>query len=445
MDRFHPENNPKLKAALPYIRNIYTSLFASLTALLYSVILYDGYTLTYNDYKVDLLYPVRLILVILLPLMIIATAAIVFDYFDNVDLFNKRDYFESKSKRPLISKYPYLLSFAISMLFATLILSKSFHFALTFFLPDINIALARFLAVVTMALLRLFQIWSLQDKWQTEIENPLFIEKAMFKRNRDMYAFKPHQIILQPIGYFFAFLALCVFVSYLSLPYLIFTAIISLLNIILSPDMWWIVFSIPLVIAFISLTITVARNILKRQILLKKLKQIEGEGLGRVEIKGYRYLSSTFIFLPFCVKITDREGEVYNCAVATCGEINAPMFFKSDEYIVEHGFHMRGGALIARGGSFAYAVDISQLGGKENPTNLIFGFRTAHKPIFPEGEGHRIVILNPTPTTAYALDGHVCRPIDTGEDMKEYTIYTASGLFNHIERQSRRGRYDYDW
>ena len=445
MDILHPDSNPKLKAALPYLRNIYTALFGSLTALLYSFILYDGYTRTYNDYRVDIRYSVQVVLVVFLPLVIIAATAIVYDYFDNVDLFAKREYFEAKSKKPLIGRYPYVVGFALSMLFSTLILKESFHFALSFFFPDINVAAARFLAVATMAVLRLYQIRSLQEKWQTEIENPLFVEKAMFKRNRDMYAFKPHQFILQPIGYFLAFGALCVFVSYLSFPYLIFAATITGLNIILSPDLWWSVFAIPLIIVAVVFAVRLIHNTRKRLILLRKLKQIESEGLGRVEISGSKYLSATFISLPFNVKITDREGEVYNCVVATCGEINAPMFFKLDEYIVEHGFHLRGGALLARGGSFGQIVDVSKMGGKENPTNLIFGFRTSHKLKFPEGEGHNVVILNPTPTTAYAMWEREYFPIDTGEDMGDYTIYTASGIFNHIERQSRKGRYDYDY
>ena len=208
--------------------------------------------------------------------------------------------------------------------------------------------------------------------------------------------------------------------------------------------MWWTVFALPLIVIAVVLTVTLIRNTIKRRILLKRLWQIEREGLGRVEISGHKYLSSTFVFLPFTVKITDRNGEVYNCVVATCGEINAPMFFKCDEYIVEHGFHMRGGALLARGGSFGYMVDVSTLGGKENPTNLIFGFRTSHKLNFPEIEGHNVVILNPTPTTAYSVAGREYHPIDTGENFGTYTLYTASGLFNHIERQSRKGRYDYE-
>ena len=119
------------------------------------------------------------------------------------------------------------------------------------------------------------------------------------------------------------------------------------------------------------------------------------------------------------------------------------MFFKPDEYLIEHGMHLRGGALMSRGGSFAQAVDISSWGGKENPTNMIFGFRMAHKLEFPEGEGHKAVILSPVPTTAFALYGKETKPIDTGEDMKNYTIYTATGFFNHIERESRKGMKDY--
>ena len=86
-----------------------------------------------------------------------------------------------------------------------------------------------------------------------------------------------------------------------------------------------------------------------------------------------------------------------------------------------------------------------KLGGKENPTNMVLGFRMAHKFKFPEGEGHKTVILSPTPTTAFSLEGRIANPIDTGEDMKNYSIYTPTGFFNHIERQSRKGKRDYDY
>ena len=213
----------------------------------------------------------------------------------------------------------------------------------------------------------------------------------------------------------------------------------------MTPDMWWMTVNVPAVVVVILILIPFFYNIAKRRKLIKRLRQIQKEGLGRVEINGKKYLSATFIFLPLTVKIIDREGEVYNCIVVSGGEINAPMFFKENEYLVEHGFHLRGGALLARGGSFGQVVDISQMGSKENPTNLILGFRSSHKLNFPEMEGHKVVILNPTPTTAFAIDSNSFTPIDTGERIGDYTLFTATGLFNHIERQSRKGRRDYDY
>ena len=440
----------KLKASLPYLRNVYTSIFATLTVLLFSNIIFDGYIRTYRDYEIDLLYPSKVILITLLPVTVIFTVYMVYNYFDNLDLFNKREYFESRSKRLLVLRTQYLVTFAIPLLFSTLLLSGAFRELFNFYFPTLKAvavnAIANLLAVVTMTAMRFIQLWSLQDKWQAEMDNPLFIEKAMFKRNRDMYLFKPHQIILQPIGYFFAFGATCLFVSYLVFPYILFSSIITLINIVLTPDMWWVALGLPVIIIAAVLAFIILYNVRRRRILLRKLKQMQKEGLARVEMKGAKYLSATFIFLPFKVKITDRQGEVYNCTVVTTGEINAPLFFKKDEYIIEHGFHMRGGALIARGGSFAYAVDVSNLGGKDNPTNLILGFRTSHKLTMSKIESeHNVVILNPAPTTAFVTDGFTHRSVDTGEVVGDYTIYTSTGLFNHIERQSRKGQRDYEY
>lgn len=445
MSLFDPKQNSRLKAALPYIRKVYTSLFASLTAMWFAFIIFDAYTKAYRENSVDFQGSAeRIILIILLPILTVGIVWLVFNYFDNLDLFNKRDYIErrktDKTGGPLISEKPYLIGFAVEMLFSVAIFTEGYDMALSFFLPSVNIAIPRLLAVATMAILRLLQLWSLQDKWETEIEHPLFAEKAVFKHNRDYYTFKFHQMIWQPIGFVILFSIACSFATTYG-----FTLFLAVFYIIISPDMWWALLGLPVIIIAVTLAIRLLHNTRKRAILLKKLKQMEAEGLAKVKIKGSKYLSATFTRLHFSVEITDGAGEVYNCLVVTSGKINAPMYFKPDEYLVEHGMHLRGGALIARGGAFMQAVDISQMGGKENPTNMTFGFRMAHKLKFPEIEGKRVVILNPTPTTAFSVQGREFNPIDTGEDMKEYTIYTASGLFNHIERQSRKGKMDYDY
>ena len=436
---------PRLKSAVPYIRKVYTSIFSSLAAVLFSYIILESYMNAFLEYEVDFQGNTeQTILVLLFPIFIIGVSWLVYNYFDNLDLFNKRDYHEKREKtktiRPLIAEKPYLIGFAIDMLFSTAIFTNGYDIALLYFFPDINIAVSRLLAVITMATLRLIQLWTLQDKWETEIEHPLFAEKAVFKRNRDPYTFKAHQLIWQPIGFVILFALGCSFAT--SYGFILFLAAFY---IIISPDMWWAVFGIPIIILIATYAIRLIHNTRKRAILIKKLKQMEREGLAEVRIKGRKYLSATFTFLPFSVEIVDKEGERYQCTVLSASKINAPMYFKTDEYLVEHGMHLRGGALLARGGAFMQAVDISQLGGKENPTNMTFGFRIAHKLKFPEGEGHKVVILSPTPTTAFSVQGREFSPIDTGERIGDYTIYTATGLFNHIERQSRKGKRDYDY
>ena len=442
MKALDPAQNLKLKATIPYLRKLYTSLFASLMGLSLSLTILSAYLKTFEDNEIEFQnFAEKAFLFILLPLVIIGMAYLVFNYFDNLDLFNKRDYLakreEGKVPRALISEYPYLLGFAVEMLFAAPIFTRSYYMTLTFFLPSANVALARLLAVLTMAAMRLFQLWDLRDKWETEIENPLFVEKSMFKRNRDPDKFKPRQLFWQPLGYYIIFSLAASFFCYFGFPLLMVVFMI-----VISPNMWWALFSTPIIIILVILGVRLLYNTRKRAILMRKLNQMKTEKIAEVRIKGSRYLSATFPRIPLSVHITDAEGKQYNCIVLTSGKINAPMFFKPDEYMVEHGFHLRGGALMSKAPSYggAVAVDIGKMGGKENPTNLVFGFRMAHKLRFPDVEGKRIVILNPTPTTAYALEGRECRSIDTGEDMKNYTIYTATGLFNHMERQSRKGK-----
>ena len=427
------------------VRNVCVSLVASLIACFLSGIILVSYNATYEQNEIYLMSRgSQIFLIIMFPIFVILTVALVYLYFDNLDLFNKKEYFEGKDRSPLISRAPYLVGFAISMLFSTVTFSAGYQIMLLRFFGEINFVWARLLSVATMAILRLVQLYLLQDKWESEIENPLFAEKSVFKRNRDMYTFKPHQMVLQPIGYLVVATLTCSFSGYF-----VFPLFAVCYNIVTSPDMWWTIFSAPIIIIILIYALRFIHNTRKRMILIKRLKQIKRENLATVKTKGAKILSATFTFLPFSIEIVDKEGEKYNCLVISASKINAPMFFKSEEYLVEHGMHLRGGALLSKAPGYmgAAAVDLQKLGGKENPTNMVFGFRMAHKFKFPDTEGHKVVILSPTPTTAFSLEGREFKLIDTGEVIGDYTIYTATGLFNHLERQSRKHKrifgYDY--
>ena len=97
MSLFDPKQNSRLKAALPYIRKVYTSLFASLTAVWFAFIILEAYVKAYRENSVDFQGSAeRIILIILFPILIIGIVWLVFNYFDNLDLFNKRDYIERR-------------------------------------------------------------------------------------------------------------------------------------------------------------------------------------------------------------------------------------------------------------------------------------------------------------------------------------------------------------
>ena len=120
------------------------------------------------------------------------------------------------------------------------------------------------------------------------------------------------------------------------------------------------------------------------------------------------------------------------------------MYFSSDKYYTEHGFHLRGGGLISQMGAspFAAIVDIGKWGDKANPTNLVAGYRREHNITFPEKEGKRTLIINPAPTACFSLYENIANPIDTGEDMGNYTIYSATGFCNTLERLANRDRFE---
>ena len=426
--------NKFLKSA-SILRNLGTSLAASISAAFFSNFLMFAWEINLQVHAVDFLqkWP-NVIIMLLYPLLSLATGILIYYYYDNLDLFNKKEYYNSNSDSALIVRPQYLVSFAVSMLFSVLIFTNGYHVFLRYFFQT-DIFVSRLLAVATMAILRLTQLFLLKNKWDNERNLPFLMEKSVFKRNSNPNKFKPSQMIWQPIGYTVVFWLCC----WLCYEYL-FALIPAFLVIVIT--LWYVILLLLLVPIIVGIVIRVIYNMKHRKVLLQQLKQLEQEGFASIKMKGHKWLSSTITTLPFELEIDTPSGAKYNGIVVTCGKINAPMFFKPDEYIVEHGFHLRGGALLSRGGAFGQVVDISNLGGNQNPTNMIFGYRMLHKLVFPEIEGQKIVILNPTPTSAYAVADSECKPIDTGEDMTNYTIYTATGLFNHIERQNRKSRFD---
>lgn len=418
-------------------RNIYTSIFATLMSLAFAKLYYSSTIRFKNESSIIFSEPHQLLFYNLLMVSIVIFAVImIYYYFDNLDLFNKKDYLEDTNKKLLISKPEYLVGFAISLLFASSMLATPIHTLISTF-REVNIAWARLLAVITLALIRFIQIYNLQVKWEDEIHHPLFVEKPIFKNSQDIKRFKPIYLFIKPLGYLVIFTFCYLFVDAYAIE------IVFSLYIILT-SLWQGILILVLIPFIVFFALRIVINLKARRKLIKKLKMLKREKLATVEYHGCRYLSSFLPLLPFSVTVKATSGEVYLCRIVCSGNVNAPMYFTTDKYYTEHGFHLRGGALLSSMGSspFAAIVDIGKMGGKTNPTNLIAGYRREHKLTFPEKEGNRTLIINPSPTTCFSLYENIANPIDTGEDMGNYTIYTATGFYNMVERKATKDKFD---
>ena len=419
------------------IRNIAMSLFATLLALLFSKLYFSATVAFLKESTIIFEREHQRIFFNLLSLFLTIFAVImIYYYFDNLDLYNKRDYLKDKDHKSLISKPEYISGFAISLLFSTLMLTDPIHNLLLTF-GEVNIFWARLLAVVTVALVRLIQINNLGAKWYDEIHHPLFVEKPIFKGSQDIDNFKPAYLVLKPIGFVAIFTLCYLFVS----KYLI-VIVFSLYNILTS--LWQGLLLIALVPFIIVFAVRISVQIRSRRKLIKKLNKLSKNKYATVNYKGSKYLSAIFYRLPFSVEVTAQSGETFLCNVVCSGRVNAPMYFSSDKYYTEHGFHLRGGGLISQMGAspFAAIVDIGKWGDKANPTNLVAGYRREHNITFPEKEGKRTLIINPAPTACFSLYENIANPIDTGEDMGNYTIYSATGFCNTLERIANRDRFE---
>lgn len=321
----------------------------------------------------------------------------IYYYFDNLDLFNKKDYLEDKSRRSLLSRPQYITGFTISALLGAYMFTDAYQIFLNAFWK-IDVIFPRLLSALTVIVIRLIQLHSLKSKWDGEIDHPLFAEKSLFKRNRDPYTFKSYRLFLQPLGYVAVFYIVCLITTSYIIKY-------AIALIIIIAELWkplLVIVIIPFIVLF---SFRIIYNLNGRRKLIRRLNRLKRQKHAEVKFIGYKYLSSFLTFLPLQLVVTTSDGEIFKCDVITCDKVNAPMFMNSEEYIVEHGFHLRSGALLSKGGRFAQAVDISAWGGNTNPTNLIFGFRKSSKFTFP-----------------------------SGEDMGNYTVYTATGFANMIER-----------
>lgn len=369
----------------------------------------------------------------LTPIICIGATILVFYYFDNLDLFNKRNYFNDYlckgNKSPLLSRYQYLIPTVISLLFGLFAFTPSLSFALDELIPSVSLLVSRILSVIIFAAIRLIQLHLLQSKWDLELDQPIFVQKAAFRHSGDMDSFTPMKLILKPIGFSIIYFG----VSFLFCRFLL-QAVYAV--IIIAKELWWIAIPILLIAILIPFSISAIHALKARGKLLRRLKRLERQGYAKIKYDGNKYLSAIFPKMIFSFSLEDLRGKKYNATVISCGKLNAPIYFRENEFLIERSMRLNNGALIARGGRFAQIVDVNELGEGENPTNALMGYYIVLPLDFSSVEGERTVIINPIPSKIFVMNNEKAKRIDTGERIFGYTVYNTTGFCNMIERDN---------
>ena len=417
------------KKVLTSVKNSIFTIIGAIATILTEITCYNSFSWVIHDTLTSFKDSSWLYVVKLFPAIAsIGASVLVYYYFDNLDLFNKRDYFEKKDKKALISEPQYLVPFIIGLLLSALFFTTSINYAIADLLPESKL-ISSALSVLIFAAMRLVQLHLLKSKWDLEFESPIFVQKAAFRRNRDMYSFKIRQLILQPLGFFVLYsIVLSVSAKY------VVPLVISIVIII--KDLWWGILPIILVLILIPLLISVVRGINARKKLLSRLKKLEKLGYAKIKYNGSKYLSALFPKKMFSFELEDSNGKKYNVVVISCGKMNSPIYFKESEFLIERSVRLNNGALISRGGAYAQVVDVSKMGGDQNPTNALAGYYIVLPLDFPDVEGKKTVLINPIPSKIFVMDNSKAKPIDTSEQIFDYTVYNTTGFCNMIERDN---------
>ena len=179
-----------------------------------------------------------------------------------------------------------------------------------------------------------------------------------------------------------------------------------------------------------------ARARLKRRKFLKRLKVICAENRNIYRGPGYIYEEGKHVRSVLGV----REGADFTLR---CGnETYLCKLIPARKYLVDVVFEEDGDGYFVRsfrfGARLKNRVAVVRVGGGE-----LFRTERAFRYAF-EGEGRKILIVNPVPKNMFIRKNGTVRQIDVGEKLGEYTIYNGSGFLNAVERQgferTRRAR-----
>ena len=364
------------------------------------------------------------ILALLHPLLGVTLFIALWRYYDSIDdrSFNQ---FCARCREgasaPLLRDLGFQAGIAVTVLTATPVLAIIFRRVLMGLRLGASPATAVSIALSATAVigLSLLRIRSLEETWQVQKDLPNQSHK-LSKRILNAIVFFVALALLLNSGVLLAVYWLGFFFSVLQLMFQ--NNAVPVLLVIILP----------------FLVIRTLRAILKRRKFMKRLAKLQTQGELTYTVDGHPYLSVLFPKLArFGLNIIDaphadakrKEYRAYTVAVITTRHR------KGTVILCDHNVYR-----------FMYALNLRGIGGFRVGANLLAGAQivavpagawyTNHAFDFPEGDGEKILLVDPAPRVL-AIHGQRADeliPQDNASKLYGYTVYGKNSFLNMLER-----------
>lgn len=365
------------------------------------------------------------------PAVVLLLVFVLWRYYDNIDDYSFNRFcatYKDTTQAPNLLKDPaYAAGMILTILSATPILSVSVIRALHHTglrngeCMAVGIAIS-LLAVAGISLLRIkhrAEVWIVQKDLRTGNEKTRGVRHIIRR-------------ILYALVYFAALCAL-VFLGCSTLVPVWGSFILGVLRLLWKPIL--LIASILFIWLFVIRSI---RHIADRRKFLQRLQRMSGRGELSYQIHGHPYLSVLFSWVNFSLTITDaphpsgrrKKDATYQVAVANC-KYRRGMVILCDKNIyrfVVFALNFRTLAQHNWGGLSVASTQIVTM-----PIGAIY---TNHTFAFPEGEGERILLVDPAPRVLcmYGQREGEMIGLDNASKVFGYTVYGKNSFVNMLER-----------
>lgn len=289
--------------------------------------------------------------------------------------------------------------------------------------PALFTILGYALGGLVFALIRLWRVCVLNNTWRIQIELVKPTEKRISIIKR----------ILQGVAMYAALAFICYYIGGL---YGIFTFLVMVFGIVTSFATEFPGATVLIVVVLGGLLLASKFVILNRwRKFFKRLKIAKKRGEIDYQIEGHPYLAAIFPKLYAGIVLTDLQrykGKPVTYLVGICNvTARREAVILCDEYRaqIRHQINLRMG-----GRTLAIAASAQNADVKTG--HSLAQWYTTVGIEFPNGEGEKVLLVDPAPTGLYLRDGQTERlqTLDNGSKVFDYTVWTKNAFFNMIDR-----------